>query len=196
MVSYIESVRKRLSPETRTYVDEIGIILPDARAPKLVKPIPDSYWNLYAAWWAYVYSHLAKLGIDVAAESQLVGYPGMYAGTTILNWETGQPKANYWALMLMRENLGSGCKLVETSLGIPYVYAQAFLARDGQRKILLINKRDRSFKISIPGGTGAQVTTVDRTTGSKPPETKQLNDNELTLGGFAVTIITFRRPAH
>ena len=47
---YIDAIRRRLSPATRTTIDEIGSISADDGGqtdPKHVtKPIPDSYWNL------------------------------------------------------------------------------------------------------------------------------------------------------
>ena len=58
-VRYIESIRKRFSPHTRTYIDELGSMLPDPTAPRLAHPIPDSYWNLSGGMWAYIYGHLA-----------------------------------------------------------------------------------------------------------------------------------------
>lgn len=195
-VRYIEATRKRLSPQTRTYVDELGVILPEAATgPRITKPIADSYWNLYAAYWTYVYVNLANLGIDLVAGNQFFGYPGFFAGTTMLDWETGAPKACYWVLELMRDTIGPGDKLVDTRLTfpdarVPNVYAQAVVSRKGERKIVLINKRDREFKIAIPGGAGARVEIVDQTTAAGPPSRIELKDGDLTLRGFAVAVVT------
>ncbi len=158
-VRYIESIRQRLSPATRTFIDEIGSMLPDPQAPKLAAPIPDSYWNLSGAMWAYLYAHLARMGIDMAAGAELIDYPGQFASTTLLDWNTGQPNARYRVLKLLRDSFLPGDKLVTTRLASPYVLAQGFMTHEGKRKILLVNKRDRSFEISIPGGAGAQVET-------------------------------------
>jgi hypothetical protein len=206
VVRYIELIRQRLSPETRTHIDELGTILPDSRAPKLMKPIPHSYWNLSGAMYAYIYAQLALLGIDVAHESELIDYPSQYAGTTLVDWETGRPNARYWVLKLLVDNFRPGDKLVETGFSLPappeagdeptarnYVYAQGFLTRDGQRKILLVNKRDRSFEVAIPEGKGARVAYVDQTTGFEPPATTTLKDNLLTLRGLAVAVVTLAK---
>ncbi len=76
-VRYIESIRKRLSPEARIMINEIGIISADdlkqGEPGHITQPIPDGYWNLAAAEYAYIFANLAELGIDVAGESQLVG---------------------------------------------------------------------------------------------------------------------------
>ena len=73
-VRYIESIRQRLSPATRTTVDEIGSISADDMAQgepgHVSKPIPQAYWHLSGATYAYVFGNLASLGIDVAGESQ------------------------------------------------------------------------------------------------------------------------------
>lgn len=169
-VRYIESIRQRLSPETRTTIDEIGSIYnSDFGQDKLdytYKPLADSYWNLSAATYAYVYAELAKQGIDVAGESQLVGYPTQFPSVTMVDWKTGQPNARYWALKLIHDNLGPGDTLVETGSNNPYVYAQSFITRDGTRKILLLSKRNRTYQITLPASTGAKVAVVDQTTGS------------------------------
>lgn len=198
-VRYIESIRKRLSPATQTYVDELGIILPEAAiGPKLTKPIPDAYWNLYAAYWTYVYANLASLGIDVVAGNQFFGYPGFFAGTTMLDWETGAPKAPYRVLKLMRDTIGPGDRLVESQLKFANVraadvHAQAVVGRDGTRRILLVNKRNQEFRIAIPGGVPARVVVVDQTTGSGPPATMELAGGTLTLRGFAVAVVTLSK---
>ena len=49
----------------------------------VTKPIPDSYWHLSGATYAYVFGNLASLGIDVAGESQLVGYPTQFPSVSM-----------------------------------------------------------------------------------------------------------------
>src|SRR5246127_2959057 len=78
-VRYIEAIRKRLSPETKTTIDELGVISADDLAQgtpgHVAQPIPTSYWNLAGAMYAYLFGELTQIGIDVAGESQLVGFP-------------------------------------------------------------------------------------------------------------------------
>lgn len=197
-VGYIESIRKSLSPETQTHVNEIGTILPEARAPRLVNPIPNSYWNLSGALFAYVYGHLARLSINVAHESELIDYPGQFPGTNLVDWDSGRANARYWVLKLLRDHFGSGDKLVDTrvtmpeidpELASPYVFAQAFITGQGIYKILLVNKRDRVFRVSIPGGGSSHVDFVDQTTAFNPPAAGRLKEGELNLSGFAVAVV-------
>jgi len=136
-----------------------------------------------------LYAQLANLGIEVAGESQLVGYPTQFPSVSMVDWNTGRANARSWALKLLRDNFGPGDKLVETQVGLPAVYAQGFVTRDGKRKILLINKRSRPAVVSIPSATGAQVDFVDQTTGLNPPGTVKLPGEELGLDGFAVAVV-------
>jgi hypothetical protein len=188
-VGYIESIRRRLSPETGTTADEVGSFLYDDNAVPH-GPIPDSYWNLSAVLYAYVYGNLARLGIDAVGESALAQLPGFFPSVSMVDWKTGQPNARYWVLKLIHNHLGPGDKLVEANASTPYVYAQAFIGKDGRRKILLVNKRERQFQVSIPGISGGQEEFVDETTGFKPPETAHLNSNTLTLGRLGVAVVT------
>jgi hypothetical protein len=140
--------------------------------------------------YAYVYGNLARLGIDAVGESALAQLPGFFPSVSMVDWKTGQPNARYWVLKLIHNHLGPGDKLVEANASTPYVYAQAFIGKDGRRKILLVNKRERQFQVSIPGISGGQEEFVDETTGFKPPETAHLNSNTLTLGRLGVAVVT------
>jgi hypothetical protein len=133
-------------------------------------------------------------------ESELIDYPGQYPGTTLVDWKTGKPNARYWVLKLLRENFGPGDNLVESrfisseagdeSSQRNYVFVQGFITRDGKRKLLPVNKRDRVFEIAIPDGTGAQVEYVDQTTGFDPPRKTTLQADRVLLSGLAVAVIT------
>jgi hypothetical protein len=193
-VRYIEAIRRRLAPDTRTTVNETGSIsaedLEQMRNPGLAfKPLPASYWNLSGALYAYIYAQLARLGIDVCGESQLVGFPTQFPSVSMVDWETGQPNARYWVLKLLKDNFGPGDKLVGTSISSPYVFAQGFVTRGGGRKILLVNKRNRLWAVSLPA-SGASVECVDQTTGFAPPAAWKLTGDQLPLSGFAVAVVT------
>jgi hypothetical protein len=201
VVRYIETIRQRLSPTTRTTINEIGSISADdlqqSQPGHVTRPIPKSYWNLAGAMYAYVFGELSRIGIDVAGESQLVGYPTQFPSVSMVDWTTGQPNARYWVLKLLHDHFGPGDRLVETEIGAgsghrghPYLYALGSVARDGTRHLLLVNKRDRPFALSIPGATGGTVERVDQTTAFDPPATARMSDEKLTLGGFAVAVVT------
>ena len=188
-VRYLESIRQRLSPKTQTDLDELGCIPADDNVvPR--KPVPDSYWNLAGALYGFLYGELARFGIDVVGESQMVGYPSQFPGVSMVDWNTGQPNARYWVLKLLHDNFGPGDKLTDTNSGIPYLYAQGFVTRDGKRKLLLVNQRDRDFDVSIAGSNGAEVMYVDQTTGFQPPATSHMNAEQITLRGLAVAVVT------
>jgi hypothetical protein len=191
---YIETIRKRLSPGTRTTINEIGAIsaedLTQGEPGYVFKPIPNSYWGLASATYAYLFGELSRIGIDVAGESQLVGYPTQFPSVSMVDWTDGKPNARYWTLKLLKDNFGPGDKLVETQVDNRYVYALGAVKSDGKRRVLLVNKRNRPFEISIPGARGGQFDRVDQTTALAPPASSSLADDQVTLGGFAVAVVT------
>lgn len=71
-VKQIEQIRKALSPETKTTIDELGIILPDDNSPSAPQ-FPLIFWNAGGAYYAYAWAKLSRQGIDVVGHSQLVG---------------------------------------------------------------------------------------------------------------------------
>ncbi len=197
-VRYIESIRQRLSPHTRTTVNEIGSIRAEDMgqfAPGFVfQPIPDAYWNLSGAVYAYVFAHLTALGIDIAGESQLVGYPTQFPSVSMVDWNTGAPNARFRVLELLKNNFGPGDQIVSTVTGMffpaPYYHAQAFQTRDGKRRLLLISKRDRDIDLALPGFAGAIAEVVDQSTAGGPARTEQLSGDSFCLTGLAVAVLT------
>jgi hypothetical protein len=192
-VRYIEAIRQRLSPKTATMINEVGAISADDREQNrpghITKPIPNSYWNLCGAMYAYLFGELANLGIETVNASQLVGYPTQYPSVSLVDWETGQPNARFWVLKLVRDHFGPGDKLVRTSQPGPDVYAQAFLSRDNQRRLLLVNRRDRDIEIKVPQAGDATMQFVDQTTGFQPPSSAKLESDTVKLGGYSVTVV-------
>ena len=71
-VEKIEEIRKSLSPETRSTIDELGIILGDDNTPGAPQ-FPPVYWNAAAALYAYAWVKISRQSIDVVGHSQLVG---------------------------------------------------------------------------------------------------------------------------
>jgi hypothetical protein len=139
--------------------------------------------------FAYVFLELTKLGIDVAGESQLVGYPSQFPDVSMVNWENGTPNARYWVLKLLKENFGPGDKLVRTSINSPEIIAQAFITTRG-KKLVLINQRKKEVTIKLPPGVkGGKATFVDVST-LNGSELIQVANDTITLRPFAVGVIT------
>ena len=195
-VRYVEAIRKRLSPTTRTTINEIGSISADDLvqfAPgHVTKPIPASYWNLAGAMYAYLFAELTKIGIDVTGESQLVGYPTQFPSVSMVDWTNGKPNPRYWVLKLLKDNFGPGDKLVETQVASPYVHSMSVLTRDGKRRMLLVNKRDRDIEVTVPGVAGARQEYVDATTKFAPPSSAKVDGDKVTLRALAVAVITLQ----
>jgi hypothetical protein len=192
IVRYIQSIRRRLSPETGTAIDEVGSMTADdvfGKRADPFRPIPDAYWNLSGAVYAYIYAQLARFGVEVDGESQLVGFPSQYPSVSMVDWDTGQPNARFWVLKLIKDHFGPGDKLVESDSHSPYVYAQAFVTPQGERRVLLVNKRSRSFEVSLPGLSGSEISYVDQSTGFQPPASLQVTGNQFTLRPYAVAVV-------
>jgi hypothetical protein len=146
-------------------VQELGTIMPGDNSVGQ-QPLPDVYWSAAAAYWAYLYGHLAVIGIDVASMSQLAGgveacaganctqglgppyAPGCvcrgsnFASVTMLRWDQGgRPTARFWVLKLLIDAFGNREKrLLQTVAPADgEVYAQAFEV-DGRKKLLVVNK--------------------------------------------------------
>jgi hypothetical protein len=108
----------------------------------------------------------------------------------MVDWNDGKPNARFWVLKLLRDNFGPGDKIVEIPDDNPYVYALAFSTHDGKRRVLLINKRDRKFEVSVAGAAAGQISFVDQTTNFQPPATAKLSSDSVTLGGYSVAVVS------
>ena len=195
-VKYVESIRKRLSPRTRTMINETGSILRtdlDQVNGVIVTNIPPTYWNLAGAVYAYVYAELAKLGVDVIGESQLVGYPTQFPSVSMVDWSTGKPNARFQVLKLLHDNMGPGDRIIDTGPHVmtyaPTPFVETAYIRNGVRKILLINRRSALASVDLPGAAGGVIQVVDQTSAGGPIRREKLTTSTITLGGFAVAII-------
>ncbi|MGA8143736.1 MAG: hypothetical protein WB987_07600 [Candidatus Acidiferrales bacterium] len=196
---YIDAIRLRFAPLARTDVVDVATMLPDPLAPKLAQPIPPAYWMRSGALFAYLYGRFAVMGIDVVGGSELIDYPGMAAASTLVDWDSGQPNARYWVLKLLRENFGPGDKLIASEPytvlqpdPAPQLYFQGFITPQGQRKILLVNKREKPVTITIPSATNGQLQQVDQSLTSSPPS-RQLAQDSFSLPPLAVAVVTLPR---
>jgi hypothetical protein len=189
-VRYVEAIRKRLSPETKTDLDELGVILPTDNTAADKTPPPPAYWNLAGALYAHLYIELARLEIDVIGESQLVGYPTQYPSVSMMNWLTNKPNARFWVLKLLKDSFHPGDSLVETSIGSGDLDAQAFVTPGGH-KLLLVNKRNRSMDVTLPDAGKASALTVDGQTGDDPARPVKPADGKIKMEPFAVTVVSW-----
>ena len=191
-VRYIELIRKRLSPETKTDANEVGAILPGDPGSLSGPPpsIPERYWNAAGASFAYVFAGLARQGIDIVGESQLVGYPSQFPSVTLIDWRNGRPNARYWVLKLLVDHFHPGDRLVATKVtGGDDVFAQGFATPAG-RLLLLVNKRNQPINVGVPAGADV-VEFVDESTGENPPRTGRLAAQPLRLEPYAVAVVSW-----
>jgi Glycosyl hydrolases family 39 len=186
-VHFVEQMRKQYSPETKTDLDELGVILPEDG-----KSEPKIYWNAAAAMYAYLYVETARLGIDVVGESQLVGYPSQYPSVSMMNYVTTEPNARFWVLKLLKDNFGPGDRLIETTGVIQNFSVQAFETKQG-KTLLAINKRNRVGQLLLPEEmNGASVSLVAPSTGDHPAAQEKLQGRILVMQPFEVAVVQSR----
>ena len=199
VVRYIQATRERLSPETQTTLDELGSVSADEGKllwlrilgpAHRVPPVPDAYWNLAGALYAYLYGELTTLGIQGVGVSDLGHSLDLGLTTSSFDVTTGRPNARYWVLKLLHENFGPGDKVAQAGVSGANVYARGFIGSAGQRKVLLVNLRNRPFEVSLEGGAGATLESVDQVTDSHPAAKTHLMGNTFILPGFAVGVVS------
>ena len=193
-VGFIESIRKRLSPKTKTDINELGTFVSNAMRGQ---PITQEYWNLSASVYAYFFIELTKHGIDYIGESQLVGFPSQYPDVSMINYTNSKPNARFWVLKLIKDNVHAGDKLVETGIdknGNGDVHAQGFVGSNGSKKVLLLNKRNKSITIKMPAGfSGAKVSTIDAASGDNAAIESTVKGDSIELKPFAVSLIVLEK---
>ena len=202
-VRFVEAIRKRLSPSTRTMINEVGIILAEDAigGADNSSPIPPGYWNLAGALSAHLLIELTRIGIDVVGESQLVGYPGQYPSVSMVGWETGMPNARFRILQLIRESIVAGDVLVQDPIGLalngnarvlgipdhlPFVH-------DGQRRVLLVNRSGDTAFTALPGAEGGMIHVVDTDSAGGSIRVSPVKSQRVELGPFAVACVRFPR---
>jgi len=67
---------------------------------------------------------------------------------------------------------------------------QAYVSPSGERKLLLVNKREREFEVTLPEAEGATIEMIDLNTGWHPPASSRLAASTFKLGGFGVAAVT------
>jgi hypothetical protein len=136
--------------------------------------------------------NLAKQGIDVIGESQLVGYPSQFPSVSMMDWTNSKPNARYWVLKLLNDNFHPGDKLVETTAGGKQIAAQTFLTPTGN-KLLIVNKRMTPVDVILPASVkDVTVATVDEESGEGPARAAQSSGSTLHMAPFAVSVVTWK----
>ncbi|APU13207.1 MULTISPECIES: hypothetical protein [Actinoalloteichus] len=191
-VRFIDSIRIRLSPNTKTFLNEIGTYLADLMNPD--PQIPDWYWTLSGSVHAYLWARCVELGIDLVGVAEFMDYPSMIPGVTLVDWDTGEPNARYQVTKLLLDHFGPGDTHVEARAGYPQfvdarLFVQAVHTTEGERKILIINKGAAEVALDLDEASGT-LSFVDVTTGSRPPVSRPVQAGRLTVGPHATAVFT------
>lgn len=191
-VTQIEAIRKQLSPGVKTTLDEIGTF--DPQGTTTIVPgytVPPEYYVWSGAVYAYVFSGVTAMGIDVIGESQLVGYPSQFPSVSMVNYTTGNPNARLRVLQLIQQNFGPGDTLVQTnSSSESRVHAQAFITKEGVKKILVVNKLPEMTYVQIPWFESGTAQIVDISTGENEWRTEQFSGSTVDVTEWATIVLT------
>jgi len=193
-VRYVENIRKRLNPSVRTDLNELGVILYQdsiQRRPGFVyKPEPEGYFALAGALYAHLYIELARLGIDVIGESQLVGYPSQYPSVTMIDHTNSQPNARFWVLKLLHDNFSPGDKLYTPSGTGEDIAAEGFDTTHG-RRMLVVNRRAFATDATLPAEfANSKVAYVAASTGDRAPVMEKLDNRTIHLRPFETAVLS------
>jgi len=173
-VHFVGNLRQRLSPGTRTAINEVGSILPNDAINPVPLAIPKDYWGLSAAMYASLYVSFSKLGIDLLGESQLVGSPAQFPEVTLIDWSSGAPNARYWVLKLLIQSIHQNDEIVsahveavgqrssEMSLNLVSsdIVAQGYKSLNGAKRILLVNRRIYPVEVGLERSDMSTVAAV------------------------------------
>ena len=197
-IRFIETIRKRLSPDTKTATNEVGVILPsdldEMRTSKVLPTnIPQRYWNASGALYAYLFMQEARLGIDVIGESQLVGYPSQFPSVSMMDWTNGKPNARFWVLELLKNNFHPGDRLAATAVSAMSQIESQLFVTPGGKKLLVVNRANAPVDVTLPAEVNSGLlATVDEMSGDDKARLSQQSGNTLQLRAFSVAVLTYR----
>jgi hypothetical protein len=187
-----DSIRQALSPVTWVDINESGILLRDVPrgwGRMNGDSIPGLFWNLSAAYYAYIYAGVTRLGTEIVGNSTLWSDPQDWPEVSVLEWKTGIPNARYHVLKMIRDHFGPGDRIVGTSVTDEQVFAQGFVTSKGERKLLLINKGSNEISVAVTDIKGGKTYYVGPSTGLNPPQEIGLQDGIINLESFGVAIV-------
>lgn len=130
-----------------------------------------------------------------------IGYPQLpdlqfdpnFASVTILNWTTGEGTAKYWITKLLIETaqidqdqtvITQTADVTETN-----IFSQAFIRKNGQKWVLIVNKRYADINVILPESTGGLMRVINEESTFGPAINITLTSNEIKLTPFGVAII-------
>ena len=183
----MEEVRKRVSPHTKTTIDEIGTFANNGIESS------QEYWVWSGGVFAYIFSKLAAMGIDVLGESQLVAIPTNNPSVSMVDWTTGMPNARLRVLELLQSSFQPGDLMLNTTLATEgdkeKFHAQAFKTADGlSGRVLLINKQNVTHTVALQQMNRGFTRTVDVQTGGAQWRTGAFIGGNVTLSPYAVMV--------
>lgn len=198
---FMESDRLRLAPSTGVIISEAGVLLDTHMINPNPPKVPHLFWNASGASFAYLYANLAQNGVSMLHMAQGIGYAGFFPELTLFDSSTGAPNARYWVLKLLAKSFRPGDVIVKTEVVhsseslmtwiSPDLLAQGFCSKDGIRRILLVNKRNKSVKVILPvTNDPTPLDIVDEDSGMVGIHSTVSENGRFTMKPFAVGVAT------
>lgn len=206
--SFIEALRQSFAPHAEAIIEELGgPMLPWADSAKQLSQhaIANSHWRLSAATWAHAYGQLAGIGLKMVLGAELIDYPDQAPTLSLVDWNTGIPHDTYWVLKLLNDHFKAGTKVVARSTpdfvdasqpendaapSLAKLSFRAFVAPNGKRMVLLVNKRSEPITVSVAGAAGGHLEMVDHLTSQGLVAVEHLPSESIGLPDFGVAIVT------
>ena len=189
-VAAVQALVDRLSPATKTVLDECGTT---RQGPFGIDQ--PAYWVSSGAYFAYLWARGAvQMGdrLPVVGQSQFMDSPDREPGVSMLDWRNGNGTAKYWVTRLLIESFAPGRDrfAATASNDTAQLYAQAFVGGTTMKRLLLINKRNAAASVALSGVTCCTVRVVDSLTNEGPPRAEHCGaSGTLTLAAYATAVV-------
>lgn len=83
-----------------------------------------------------------------------------------------------------------GGRIIQTPGASSFVAVQAFETREGKRKVLVVNQRNRWFPIQVAGAAGGTPEMTDQETGEQPARRTELGTDTFTVDGYRGAVVS------
>lgn len=181
----VQAVIDKLSPATKTFLDECGTTGPLFGG--LTDPV---YWVASGSYWAYLWARVAVSprgsAVPVVGQSQFMDSPDREPGVTMMKWETGEGTTKYWVTRLVIESIKVGDAFHPSNSSSSALFAAGFTGAQGFRRVLLINKQNVNTTVLVAGATSAAI--VDEASNEKPARRVPLS-GQILLGPYATAVV-------
>jgi hypothetical protein len=198
----IEQARRQLSPNTKSTVNEFGVIINQAGMQPDPESIPDIYWNICAAQYGITFGRASVAGVQALGMSQMVGFPSQFPSVSMVDWNTGKGNARLSTLKMIVKHLapnnGQRKLKIFATVTTDDVYGIGYLVteKDGTvvKKSLIVNKGAdfATIQVNTLNSGVVEYTDLQRTGPYGESKQEAVTGSAITLGGYGVAIVVYK----